>query len=117
MRPKRMKPESLGAKQSRLRAPAYLKWVRGCECAVTGCCNRPIEAAHVRKGLPPHEAGGVSMKPHDKWALPLCDSHHRIQHSVGEDTFQRQYRVNMKEAAKAHWREWPGRIKWENQND
>jgi hypothetical protein len=27
------------------------------------------------------------MKPHDKWALPLCQDCHREQHRIGERAF------------------------------
>ena len=52
-----------------------------------GDCEGPIVAAHVRLGLP-HGArkGSMGRRPGDEWVIPLCDKHHKIQHT-GERTF------------------------------
>ena len=47
----------------------------------------PIEAAHVRIG----SGAGIGQKPDDWRAVGLCKWHHARQHSIGEETFWREY--------------------------
>lgn len=92
--------------------PSHRQWVRGHACAV--CGEHPVEAAHCRKGIPDHEGpGGVGLKPHDKWVIPLCPAHHKIQHDMGEESFERSFRINMKSIAKQLWKQSPHRRKHE----
>jgi hypothetical protein len=99
-------------------APGFLQWLRGRECyascrlAADGSCDGKIEAAHV------DYAGGkgVGTKVADRYAIPLCAAHHRLQHDRGWKWFD----VNMLagagqglEAAEQFWFLWPGRIAWE----
>jgi hypothetical protein len=82
------------------RVPAHLQWIRGHECLVCDQeCNGGIEAAHVRTGT----GGGMGMKPHDRWTVPLCTYHHSIQHAMGEAAFQAKYKVDMKSVAAKLW--------------
>jgi hypothetical protein len=68
--------------------PSHRKWIRGHNCAVKGCTQGPIVCAHVRDGdYPESEKGGTGLKPHDKWSIPLCDAHHRLQTDKGEQWF------------------------------
>lgn len=30
---------------------------------------------------------GLGQKPHDRWTVPLCGAHHRMQHEMGESKF------------------------------
>lgn len=66
--------------------PAYLAWIRKQKCVASildpnGCSGR-IEADHtITLG-----AGG-----HDRQAWPACNRHHRIRHTVGIETFARDY--------------------------
>lgn len=84
--------------------PKHRKFVRGHVCIVPGCTLAgPIEAAHVRKGLPARTPswarGGVGKKPHDCFVFPACQSHHAYQHLVGETTFAEKFGiVPLKEA-------------------
>lgn len=92
------------------RCPAFLQWLRGRPCAVANSlCAGKIEAAHVdfmgNKGM--------ATKTEDWNAVPLCGWHHRHQHSHGWGTFQFAHKFNASEAAKAYWKAWPGRVKWE----
>lgn len=80
--------------------PKHRKFVRSRVCIVPGCSMAaPIEAAHVRKGLPAETPswarGGTSYKPMDAFCFPACHSHHHQQHSVGEETFARMHGVNL----------------------
>ena len=70
-----------------MRDKKHLAFVRKLPCCV---CLRmdTVQAAHIRKGLPAHEKGGMGMKPHDKWVTPLCYQCHNRQHTgAGELTF------------------------------
>lgn len=68
-----------------MRDAKHLKFIRSLCCCV---CLRmgTVQACHIRKGLPPHEKGGMGMKPHDKWTTPMCHFCHSEQHR-GEVTF------------------------------
>jgi hypothetical protein len=79
--------------------PRHRKYVRGRVCIVPGCLGGPIEAAHVRAGLPagtPSWArGGTGKKPHDAFTFPACSFHHRSQHVSGEISFARTHGVSL----------------------
>ena len=85
MQPK--KPRRTG----RLRSPGHLAWVRKCCCAVSQCYNLPVEAAHWRLGA----HAGVSQKPDDDRAIPLCGEHHKEAHRIGEETFAKKYKLDI----------------------
>lgn len=76
-------------RSSRWRSQAHLSFVRSFHCAIPGCQDVPIEAAHVRLG----SGAGLGQKPHDWRAVPLCKFHHTSQHAQGEDTFWQTYKV------------------------
>lgn len=108
MIPKRRKPQPMGVREPDvIRSPSHLAWVRGHECAVgrLPTCSSRIEAAHVRTGTD----GGMSMKPGDNWAIPLCSWHHSTQHRIGESAFEQEYGVDMKAIAQALWAKSPHR--------
>ncbi len=101
---------------SRLRCREHLQHVRGFGCSVPGCKREPIEAAHVRLGVPLEDKGGTGMKPHDKWAIPLCggpDGHHAQQHRVGEASFDELHHIDSLDIAAGLWRASPHRRKLE----
>lgn len=56
-------------------------------CAVPTCARTPCEAAHVLS----RGAGGT-----DRDCAPLCHLHHRLQHQVGIETFQRRFNVDLR---------------------
>lgn len=94
-------------KQTRLRCPAHLKWIRGFCCSVPHCDRRPIEAAHVRHGTDPQAMGA---KPGDNWTISLCSEHHRQLHSNGSETkFGDWYGINLIELAQEFWAKSPHR--------
>lgn len=66
----------------------HLTFIRTLECCICGD-NTSTEAAHIRFadariGKP---ITGNSIKPDDRFTLPLCGSHHREQHSTNERRF------------------------------
>jgi len=70
-----------------MRDAKHLAFIRTLPCCV---CLRmdTVQAAHIRKGLPAHEKGGMGMKSHDKWVTPLCyECHHKQHTGAGELTF------------------------------
>jgi hypothetical protein len=70
-------------RSNRWRSPAHLNFVRGHECSMKDCLDRPIEAAHVRFG----SGAGMGQKPDDWRAVSLCKLHHAWQHRIGEPLF------------------------------
>jgi hypothetical protein len=69
-----------------------------------------VHAAHLRAAAPQYgkRATGVSEKPDDCWALPLCADHHlfgeEAQHRSSELAFWRQLKVNPFVLSLALWR-------------
>jgi hypothetical protein len=96
-------------------APQYLQWLRGRDCCLVfmrGCEGR-MEAAHV------DYAGdkGMGTKASDRFAIPMCSKHHREQHTMGWDTFERAYgNFNALAVSVDYWSKWPGRHAWEAKN-
>jgi hypothetical protein len=64
----------------------YLAWIRQQPCCLCGD-DVHVEAAHLRVGSINHgkDDTGMQMKSSDKWALPLCTKHHRMQHAAGNE--------------------------------
>lgn len=61
----------------------FLAWLRQQKCAYCHAEpneHKPTEAAHVRRVA---EGAGVAIKP-DYCAIPLCHTHHSLQHAQGE---------------------------------
>lgn len=98
-------------------APGFLKYVRGRSCLVANAgCSERIEAAHV------DYAGGkgIGTKVADRYAVPLCSTHHAMQHVMGWAAFERQYFGEAGYALKAAeflWSRWGGRTKWEKKQE
>ena len=76
-------------RDTRWRSQAHLSFVRSFQCAMPGCKEMPIEAAHVRLG----SGAGMGQKPDDWRTVPLSKNCHAKQHVQGEDTFWRAYEV------------------------
>lgn len=75
-------------RQPREKDEGHLKFVQSLPCCV--CLdNTSTEAAHVRYAEP--RAGkrhtGMGEKPADRFTVPLCNEHHREQHSGNERAF------------------------------
>lgn len=76
----------------------YLDYIRRFECII---CEAPAEAAHVRYGDWSNYAkvsSGLSKKPDDCWAIPLCPNHHRLtneaQHKGNERRFWERHGID-----------------------
>lgn len=79
---------------------AHLAWVRKhpCACHNVSPCQGPgavIHAHHVRNGT----GGGMGMKPHDRWTVPLCAMHHNELHARGHATFEARYGIDLRAIA------------------
>ena len=78
--------------------PDYLALVRQCPCLY--CGMEPAgEAAHVRLASAAYgKASGLGKRPHDKWALPVCGTDHRLarhaQHNRNEAEFWASLGIN-----------------------
>ena len=73
--------------------PAHLKWIRKLPCTIRRLgCSKIIHAHHVRTG----GTAGTAMLPPDAWAVPLCATHHHEFHSIGVDTFEALYGVDLR---------------------
>ncbi len=107
--PKRRRAPKMGCNEApQIRNSGHLKWIRGHECSCMGInCGGGIEAAHVRTGTD----GALGVKPSDLWTLPLCSVHHAQQHNIGEASFERIYKIDMKAIAQALWQKSPHRKK------
>lgn len=71
--------------------PRHERWVRSHACSIAGCENGPIEFAHVRSAA----NAGMGLKPNSSYGISLCTTHHREQHNIGVDTFQRIYNIDL----------------------
>lgn len=90
----------------RRRSPAHRAWVRGFACCACGS-QAAVECAHVRLGTD----GGTGLKPSDQWCISLCRECHAEQHRVGEETFARTNKINLKMLAEEFFRTSPHRAK------
>jgi hypothetical protein len=63
----------------RVRDKEHLKHVARQACMV--CGRRPSEAHHLRFA----QLRALSSKPSDEWVVPLCATHHRSLHQVGDE--------------------------------
>jgi hypothetical protein len=75
-------------RQPRKKDPRFLAWLRTMPCLLCGD-NVSVEACHVRKGdlARDKRQTGAGEKPDDRWALPMCGTHHRYSHHMGEPAF------------------------------
>lgn len=53
----------------------------------------------------------MALKPSDRWVISLCSYHHREQHHLGEDQFERRYRIDLMGLAEEFARQSPHRLK------
>lgn len=112
-RPRRRNAPRLAEKS----ALGFLQWLRGRECAFAwlGGCEGRIEAAHV------DYAGGKGMatKVADRFAVPACSGHHKLQTDRGWQRFESGFNQPgfALTAANAYWDRWPGRLAWERKQE
>ena len=101
------KPQ-MKAPKIRRRFPAHCNFVRSHMCVISMTdfaweCDGATEVAHVRRGTD----GGVGVKPSDVWTISLCAYHHRQQHQIGEQAFEKKYGIDMKDLAREFARKSP----------
>jgi DNA recombination protein Rad52 len=63
----------------RIRDKEHLRYVASQPCII--CGRLPAQAHHLRFAQP----RALSRKVSDEWTVPLCASHHRSLHSVGDE--------------------------------
>jgi hypothetical protein len=71
------------------RSAAYLQYVRGHHCLVTGT-DYGVVAHHLRTH---HHGGGVALKPSDYRTVPLNQMRHMELHQIGEKSFWKKYGI------------------------
>jgi hypothetical protein len=91
------------------RSPAHRAWVRGHQCSISGCTDRPIECAHVRRA----NNSGMGFKPSDAFTLSLCKAHHAESHA-GESTFEAKHKIDLMALAREFYFASPHRHKLDN---
>lgn len=92
-------PKDLGAlkfalmekQRQRYRNRKYLDDFKDMTCIASDngfdLCGATAIPAHIRTG----NEGGMGLKPDDCLCHPLCDRHHKIQHSMSEEKFIIEY--------------------------
>ena len=72
----------------RIKSKKHLNFIRQLPCCICQD-NTSTEAAHVRMsdGRINKPITGNSIKPDDKYTVPLCSKHHREQHDMNEREF------------------------------
>lgn len=108
MLPARIDKRELRGKP-KLRSPAHRAWVREHMCCVPGCCEMPIECAHVRRA----SNAGTGIKSSDAYCLSLCREHHRESHT-GEKTFEARHKVDLMALAREFYERSPFRNRLDN---
>jgi hypothetical protein len=84
----------LRQREPREKDKKYLDWIRQQPCCICGD-NTTTEAAHTRTSN--LELGKDDFgwgRPDDAWVLPLCGSHHRLQHTMNEMAFWSKYGID-----------------------
>jgi hypothetical protein len=86
-----------------VKAKSYLEFIRGLPCLIAHA--GPVEAAHLSTASEKHghTGRGKQQKASDRWALPLCTTMHRVQHSMSEMKFWNSHGIDPHEAANALW--------------
>ena len=81
-------------------------------------CVYPDSNKFMAEHGPDKATKGMGTKCRDSAALPLSANCHRLQHSLGWQTFALRYLPfgNALKLAAEYWRAWPGRRAWEERN-
>lgn len=75
-------------KQITPRSEAYLEFIRGRPCVITG--RSGVHAHHVKI----YGSGGMSLKPSDYLCVPLCHEEHSALHQMGEKTYWARQQID-----------------------
>jgi len=108
-------------KEPREHDNGYLDAIRKLPCTVCGIWIG-TEAAHIRMTSAEWEiktgvrtGAGGGEKPHDRWAVPLCVSHHRTgnyaEHVIGTIAFWKRHELDPHAIADALYRAYPNEKK------
>jgi hypothetical protein len=90
--PKRERPRSGIARGPQREWPRHRAWLRRHQCCLLGMwCEGSTEVAHVRSAA----NAGIGLKPHDAFSVPLCRSHHQLQHQIGQESFQKHHKIDL----------------------
>lgn len=84
--PKRKPPRSGIKKAARRTFMVHQAFVRRHGCAVPGCASGPTRLHHVKT----RGAGGG-----DEYGVGFCDGHHTEIHTIGLETFQGKYGIDL----------------------
>jgi hypothetical protein len=71
---KRPKPRTAQERTRIYGTEARNAWMRSYPCL--SCGSHPVELAHVK-------SGGMGRKADAQWIIPLCHTHHAMQHQKG----------------------------------
>lgn len=85
---------SLRQRDPRQKDARHLDFIRSLPCCICGGID--TEAAHIRTEHRGHgkRYTGMAEKPADKWTVPLCNKHHREQHTMNEMAFWKKYGID-----------------------
>jgi DNA recombination protein Rad52 len=84
----------------RIRDKEHLRYVASRPCLV--CGRSPTQAHHLRFAQP----RAIGRKVSDEWTVPLCVTHHRMLHSVGnEEMWWKDLGIDPTVHAKSLWRD------------
>lgn len=90
--PKRVRPRSgIRDEETRRVYQTHRMFLRGHQCVVPECVEGPIEVSHIRNAA----NSGIGIKPRDDSATPMCRIHHMEYHSMGHETFQAKYKIDL----------------------
>jgi len=73
-------------KPQRQVSKSYINWIKSLSCCI--CGRRGLSDPH-HVNMPGHS--GMSRKPDDSRAVPLCHRHHVEYHAIGKKTFADKY--------------------------
>lgn len=82
----------------RIRDEAHRRYVASLPCLI--CARLPSQAHHLRFAQP----RSLGSKVSDEWTVPLCSTHHRALHDVGnEELWWVEQRIDAKREAERLW--------------
>ena len=94
----------LRQREPRERDAKFLAWLHDLPCVACACALAggralpsrpgPIQAAHLRYSIPTRPNPGMQRRPSDRYATPLCMTHHAEQHAGSERDFWRNLGVD-----------------------
>jgi hypothetical protein len=92
-------------KHPRQHSEKHLAFIRGLPCVICGD-NTSTEAAHVRYSdwRVGKRHTGMAEKPDDAFTVPLCNRHHREQHTTSETRFWKDLGIDPILVSLALWK-------------